>query len=138
MRKSQLLKWAGVLMMPASLLRFFFGLSMFNFFTSSLSFGALEKEELRLPGAALALIALSTLAGLVTGFIGVLNWEEPLRAKRCAVWGGVTLGLSLLGCLMQFLAGYGVSEVIWITAILIPLFFFIAALRFYFRKQTYV
>jgi hypothetical protein len=138
MRKSQLLKWAGVLMMPASLLRFFFGLFMFNVFTTSLSFGTLEKEDLRLPGAALVLIVLSTLAGLVTGFLGVLNWEEPLRAGRCAVWGAVTLGLSLLGCMMQLLAGYGVSYVIWITAILIPLFFFIAALRFRLKRKTYM
>ena len=92
MRKSQLLRWAGVLLMPASLLRFFFGLSMFNFFTSALSFGALKKTDLALPGAALAVIALSCLAELVTGFLGVLNWEEPKRAGRCTVWGFVTLG----------------------------------------------
>ena len=136
MRKSQLLKWAGVLMMPASLVRFFFGLSMFNVFTTSLSFGAMEKEDMLLPGIALALIILSTLAGLISGFLGVLNWEEPLRAGRCTVWGAVTLGLSLAGCLLQLLAGYGISLVIWITAVLAPIFYFVAALRFRLKRKT--
>ena len=120
--------------MPASLLRFFFGLSMFNFFTSALSFGAVKKTDLALPGAALAVIALSSLAELVTGFLGVLNWEEPKRAGRCTVWGFVTLGLGLVGCL----AGYGVSLVVGITALLVPALFCAAALRFYLKRKTYI
>ena len=138
MRKSQLLRWAGVLLMPASLLRFFFGLSMFNFFTSALSFGAVKKTDLALPGAALAVIALSSLAELVTGFLGVLNWEEPKRAGRCTVWGFVTLGLGLVGCLLQSLAGYGVSLVVGITALLVPALFCAAALRFFLKRKTYI
>ena len=135
MRRSRLLKAASILIMLSSLLRVFFGFTMFNFFTTASTFGSVGKSELKLAGLALGAVALGAAAELVCGFVGAMNWEEPLRAKRCAVWGGVTLALGLLGNGVQALTGYGVSCVAWLTGAVVPALFLTAAFRFYRRSR---
>ena len=130
MRRSPLLKAASILMMLSSLVRFFFGIMMINFFATARTFGAADHAMLRGAGIALALLVLGALTELICGFLGALHWEEPLRAKSCAVWGGAALLLGLLGNGAQALTGYGVSCVAWCTGALVPGFFLLACLLF--------
>ena len=130
MRRSPLLKAASILMMLSSLVRFFFGIMMINFFTTARSFGAADPAMLRGAGLAFALLLLGAVAELICGFQGAVNWEEPLKAGRCAAWGGAALLLGLLGNGAQALTSYGVSYVAWITGAAVPAFFLAAALHF--------
>lgn len=130
MRKSSFVKYASFLMMLVSLVRFFFGLMMFNFFSTTLTFGAVTKEQVRLASIAMLLIVLGCLADLIAGFVGMLNWEEPLKAKDCARWGAAALLLGLAGNILQGITGYGISLVAWITGAVIPGLFLCAAVHF--------
>lgn len=135
MRRSVFLKYASILMMLTSMVRIFFGITMFNFFATALTLGAADREMVRGAGISLGLIVLGAAAELVCGFIGALNWEEPLRAKRCTIWGAVALLLGLLGNGAQALTGYGVSYVAWTTGGLMPLLYLAASLRFFFASR---
>ena len=135
MRKSYLLKYISFVLMLASLVRLFFGFMMINFFATALTMGAVEKQNMKLAVAAIVLIVLSFFMELVSGFTGVLHWNEPLRAGRCTVWGLATLLVGLAGNLMQGITGYGISYVAWITGIAAPGLYTLAALYFYLRRQ---
>ena len=135
MRRSHFLKYSCILLMLAALVRVFFGLMMINFFATARTFGAADPGLLRRAGITLLLLILCAIAELVGGFVGALNWEEPLNAKKCVVWGCVSLALGLAGNLMQALTGYGVSYVAWITGVAAPLIYLIAALRFSLRRE---
>lgn len=135
MKRSQLLKYASILMMLISLVRFFFGFMMINFFSAARNMGAAEKETLTLAGVAFGAILLCAVAELISGFVGALNWEEPLHAVRCVVWGAVSLLLGLVGNILQGLTGYGISFVAWTTGCVVPLLFLAAALHFAFSVR---
>ena len=130
MRRSRFLKYSCILMMLTSFVRFFFGITMINFYTTASTFGAVEKETLRMAGLTLALVLACAAAELICGFVGALNWEEPLRAGKCFGWGLAALLLGLAGNGMQALLGYGVSEVAWATGCIAPLVYLAASLRF--------
>lgn len=133
MRRSRFLKVTSILSMLCSLVRLTFGIMMTNLYSTALSFGTIDRTDMRLVNVTMALLALSAAAELVCGFKGALNWEEPLRARNTAAWGAVSLLLGLAGNLMQARIGYGVSYVAWITGLGIPALFFAAALRFALR-----
>lgn len=136
MKHSHFLKYASILMMLISLVRLIFGFMMINFFATASNMGAVEKGTLTVAGIAFGLILLCAAAELVSGFIGALNWEEPLRAGRCVVWGTVCLFLGLAGNLVQGLTGYGISLVAWTTGFIVPLLFLAAALHFRYRSRS--
>ena len=131
MRRSRWLKYSSFLMMPVSIVQAAFGLMMINVFATARSFGGVVPAQMRLAGLALLVVLGNALCELVSGFVGALNWEEPLRARRCVLWGGVTLALGLLGLAVQALAGYTLSYVEWLTGVAVPANFLAAALRFY-------
>ena len=130
MKKSNFLKYVSIVLMLVSLVRFFFGVSMFNFYATARTFGSADKELLRLAGINLGLLAACAVAELVCGFQGALNWEEPLNAPKCIRWGVAALALGLAGNLMQAYIGYGVSYVAWITGVAAPLLYLAAAVAF--------
>lgn len=136
MRRSRFLKYSCILLMLAALVRVFFGLMMINFFATARTFGAAEPGLMRRAGITLLLLLLCAGAELVGGFVGALNWEEPLNAGKCVAWGGAALALGLAGNLMQAVTGYGVSYVAWITGVGAPLLYLIAALRFRLRRGS--
>ena len=133
MRRSHFLRLCSLLSMLASLVRALFGIMMINFFSTALSFGSVSKGEIRLANLAAALLMLGALTLLTCGFLGALNWEEPLRAANCAKWGGAALLLGVGGNLLQGMIGYGVSYVAWTTGAIVPGLFFLAALHFALR-----
>ena len=134
MRRSVFVKYASLLIMLSSLVRFFFGIMMINFFSTSLTFGAVSRETVGLASVNLGVIILGALAELIAGFTGMLNWEEPLKAKNCVIWGVIALVLGLAGNMMQHFTGYGISEVAWTTGCIIPGVFLTAALLFYLKR----
>ena len=130
MRKSRLVQVCSILMMLMAIVRLVFGIMMINFFSTALTFGAVGKDLMRLAGATAWVLILHSLLLAVCGFLGAVNWEEPMAAGKCAVWGAVTLILGLAGNVMQAMTGYGVSYVAWTTGALVPALFLIAALHF--------
>ena len=134
MKRSHFLKYASVLMMLSSLVRVFFGIMMINLYVTAYSFSR-NQDLLTLPAVAFGLILACAAAELIGGFVGVLNWEEPLRSRRNVIWGAVSLALGLAGNLMQHLAEYGISIVAWATGAIVPLIYLIAALLFFFKSR---
>ena len=135
MRRSRFLKYVSIAMMITGILRLFFGFMMLNLYTTSASFGKKGDPMIRLAGITFFVCVLSFAADLVCGFLGALNWEEPLRAKTCVIWGASALTLGLCGNILQILLRYGVSYVAWITGLIMPLLFLIAAIRFHTRSN---
>ena len=134
MRRSHFLQYSCILLMLASLVRTVFGIMMINFYATARTFGAVDERMLRRAGWTLLLLVLCAVIELIGGFVGALNWEEPLRAKACARWGAAAVATGLIGNLMQILIGYGASYVAWITGVAAPLLYLAAALRFH-RSQ---
>ena len=130
MRRSRLLKLCSILLMLTALVRLVFGIMMINFYSTALTFGAVTRELIRMAGVTAWTLILHALTLLVCGFLGALNWEEPMAARRCAVWGCVCLCLGLLGNGLQAITGYGVSYVAWITGVIAPGLFLRASVRF--------
>ncbi len=130
MRRSSLLKYVSFLMMLTAIVRAIFGIGMMNFFVTAKSLGFDNPTAMTLAKIALWLILLCAVAELVGGFVGALNWEEPLGTRKCVAWGAVMLGLGLAGNLVQALTGYGVSYVAWATGAAAPGLFLLAAVRF--------
>ncbi len=130
MRRSYFLKYICILTMLAALVRFFFGIMLINFYATANTFGAVEKSTLRLAGVSTALNVLCAAALLACGFLGALNWEEPLNAGKCARWGLAALLLGLGANFLQAVTGYGVSYVAWITGALAPALYLFACLHF--------
>lgn len=132
MRRSLIVKYLGFVMMLVALVRAFFGITMFNFFITALTFGAVDRKgtQLKIAIAAIIVILLSALADLICGFTGALHWEEPLRAKNLVIWGSAAVLLGLAGNLLQAASGYGISYVAWLTGLVFPLLFLAAAVCF--------
>lgn len=116
--------------MLISLVRAAFGVMMINFYATARTFGAVEKSTLRAAGITLALVFACAALELISGFVGALNWEEPLHAKKCAVWGAAALATGLAGNAAQAMTGYGVSYVAWITGCIVPMIYLAASLHF--------
>ena len=135
MKRSIFLKYISILIMLTALVRVFFGFMMINFFAQAKNMGISSGGLMHSAGIALLLIVLCAIGELICGFRGALSWEEPLLAGKCLKWGVVTLILGLLGNLFQWLSGYGVSCVAWITGALVPGAYTLAAFLFY-RKQN--
>ena len=130
MRRSHFLKYSCILLMLSSLVRLFFAIMMINFFATAKTFGAVDASMLRYAGLALAFSIACAACELTGGFVGALNWEEPLHAGRCVAWALAALFTGLAGNWMQALSGYGISYVAWITGCGIPLLYFAASLHF--------
>lgn len=137
MRKSRLVQVCSILTMLMSLVRLVFGIMMINFFSTALTFGAVSKELMRLAGATAWVLILHALLLAVCGFLGAVNWDEPMAARKCAVWAAVTLALGLAGNIMQAMTGYGVSYVAWTTGAIVPGLFLLACLRFARKAKIY-
>ena len=131
MRRSYFLKYTCILMILTAFVRVAFGLMMMNFYATSATFGAVDRKTLYVAGFTLVLLLASGAAELACGFVGALNWEEPLHAGKCLSWGGAAVLFGLAGNGMQAVLGYGISYVAWITGLLVPGIYFVAALRFY-------
>ena len=136
MRKSRFLRVCSILSMLGGLVRIVFGFMLINYFSTLLSFGVVGEEQIRFANLTFTVLLLSGIAELICGFMGALNWEEPLRAGSCAVWGGGTLLLGLIGNVLQIGTGYGASFVTWTTGLLVPGLFFAAALIFALRVRN--
>ena len=139
MRRSRFLLVCSTLSMLSALVRIVFSIMMINYFSTLFSFQRITEEQMvfiRFANATAAVLLLGGVAQLICGFKGAMNWEEPLRAKACAVWGGATLGLGLIGNAMQIITGYGASFVTWTTGLLVPGLFFAAALIFALRVRN--
>ena len=138
MRKSRFVLVCSALCMLSGLVRIVFGFMMINYFSTVLTFQKMDAQQLafiRFANATAAVPLLGGIAQEICGFKGAMNWEEPLRAKNCAVWGGGTLLLCLIGNAMQIITGYGASYVTWITGLLVPGLFFAAALIFALKSK---
>ena len=92
---------------------------------------------MRLAGATAWVLILHALLLAVCGFLGAVNWDEPMAARKCAVWAAVTLALGLAGNIMQAMTGYGVSYVAWTTGAIVPGLFLLACLRFARKAKIY-
>lgn len=117
-------------MMLSSLVRLFFAIMMINFFATAKTFGVVDAPMLRYAGLSLAFSIACAGTELIGGFVGALNWEEPLHAGRCVGWAAAALVTGLIANWMQALCGYGISFVAWITGCAIPLLFLAASLHF--------
>lgn len=135
MRRSLSLKIVSIVMMLVSLVRLVFGLMMLNLFATASNMGAADEQMLRTALIAMALIIACAVAELVSGFLGALNWEEPLRSGRSVRWGTAALILGIAGNFVQSLTGYGVSYVAWTTGFIAPAVYLAAALHFHLRAR---
>ena len=130
MRRSHFLRLSSFLMMLTALVRAFFGIMMINLFAMAKNMGTSDPSTVRMAGIAFGLLMAGAAADLICGFVGALNWEEPLLAGRCIAWGTVALLLGLAGNFAQSFTGYGVSYVAWTTGLIIPLAYLISAVHF--------
>ena len=140
MRKSRFLLVCSALCMLGGLVRIVFGFMMINYFSTVFSFQRIDEEQIffiRFANTTAAVLLLGGVAQEICGFKGAMNWEEPLRAKNCAVWGGVTLLLGLTGNALQIITGYGASYVTWTTGLIVPGLYFAAALIFALRARIH-
>lgn len=140
MRRSRFMLISSTLSMLSGLVRIVFGIMMINYFSTLLTFQRMNEQQLlfiRFANATVAVLLLGGIAQVICGFKGAMNWEEPLRARSCALWGGVTLALGLIGNIMQIVTGYGASYVTWITGLIVPGLFFAAALIFALRIKKH-
>ena len=138
MRRSNFLKYVSILMMLNGLVRLVFGIMMVNFFSTAITFGAIEKETMRLAQLTAAVLCVGALADVICGFIGAVRWDEPLLAGSTSRWGLAALALGIAGNILQAGTGYGLSYVTWTTGLVIPALFLTACLSFLLRsrKQT--
>lgn len=134
MRKSHFLRVGSILSMLCGLVRIAFGFMMINYFSTVLTFG-IGRDSIGFANATAAVLLLGGLMEIICGFLGAMNWEEPLRAKQVAVWGAASLVIGLAGNLMQIGTGYGTSYVTWTTGLIVPGVFFAAALIFALKSK---
>ncbi len=136
LRKSYELRIAGVLMMPAGIVRIIFGIYMLYLYSTMHVRGMIPDDQLVFACITFGVHAVCSLCELVGGFWGVINWDEPLLAYKSIRFGIVTLALGLIGNALQYWIGFGVSYVAWITGAAAPALFLIAAVWFWTHRMS--
>ena len=83
LKRIRFLRISGFLMMLTSPARFFFGFAMINLFATARNRGTSDPGTLKTAGTAFAVLLMGAVTDPVCGFMGALNWDEPLHAVRC-------------------------------------------------------
>ena len=66
------------------------------------------------------LCLVSGIVQLIAGIMGVKNCEKPEMAQNCIVWGAIVAALSILGNILNVVAGSGFSVTSLITGLILP------------------
>ncbi len=66
------------------------------------------------------LCLVSGIVQLIAGIMGVKNCEKPEMAQKCIVWGAIVAALSILGNILNVVAGSGFSVTSLITGLILP------------------
>ena len=65
------------------------------------------------------LCLVSGIVQLIAGIMGVKNCEKPEMAQKCIVWGAIVAALSILGNILNVVAGSGFSVTSLITGLIL-------------------
>ncbi len=66
------------------------------------------------------LCLVSGIVQLIAGIMGVKNCEKPEMAQKCIVWGAIVAALSILGNILNVVAGSGFNVTSLITGLILP------------------
>lgn len=135
MKRSHPLIVLGTIDFFAGFVRFFLSLSMAHFFSTALTFGAVEKATARLALSTFGLLFAAFVVQIICSFLGMIHWQEPLKARTCTLWGLLSLALGLIGNLLQLHIGYGASIYAWISGVAAPALFLLAAAEYWLRVR---
>lgn len=122
------MKVSSILMIFASIIRFFFGITFMNFFATAVNMRQVGKEQMPFLLTAFVVTVLSAPGELVAGIIGAATCEEPSFVHRGFIAGIAALVVSVAGMIMQVIIGYGASEVTVICGIVCPAVFVVFSL----------
>ena len=66
------------------------------------------------------LCLVSGIVQLIAGIMGVKNCEKPEMAQKCMIWGAIVAALSILGNILNVVAGSGFNVTSLITGLILP------------------
>ena len=129
MQKSNgFLKVAGILMIIGGVFTIIFSiLAVIGVGALAASLGAEVDMGLVMVSAILGLI--SGIVSFIAGIMGTKNANKPEKAMTCIVFGGLTVLLSVLGSILNVVAGSQFSVVGLITGLLVPALYLIGAFQ---------
>ena len=127
--RGDILKLASILMLFGSIIRAFMGITFSSFFATTISMWKISGNGDPRPAvAAMILIYAGALVALISSIIGMVNCEEPSHSKPCIYWGIITCVVCFAANIMQYVVGYGVSSVVFITGFVLPLLYLFGAI----------
>lgn len=127
--RGDILKLASILMLFGSIIRAFMGITFSSFFATTISMWKISGSGDPRPAvAAMILIYAGALVALISSIIGMVNCEEPSHSKPCIYWGAATCVVCFAANIMQYIVGYGVSSVVFITGFVLPVLYLFGAI----------
>jgi len=119
--KGEILKLGSILMLFGSIVRAFMGLTFANFYATVISsWKVTGNGDARPAMAAMILIYTGCLVSLIASIVGMVHCEEPSYCKPCIYWGIATCLICFSANIMQYVVGYGVSSVVFLTGFVLP------------------
>lgn len=126
--RGDVLKLASILMLFGSIIRAFMGITFSSFFATTISIWKVSRAGDPRPAiATMVLIYAGALVELIASIVGMINCEEPSHSRPCIYWGIVTCLFCFAANIMQYIVGYGVSSVVFITGFVLPLLYLFGA-----------
>ena len=126
--RGDILKLASILMLFGSIIRAFMGITFSGFFATTISTWRISKVGDPRPAlAAMILIFTGALIALIASIVGMVHCEEPSHSKPCIYWGILCCAVCFAANIMQYIVGYGVSSVVFITGFVLPALYLLGA-----------
>ena len=126
--RGDILKLASILMLFGSIIRAFMGITFSSFFATTISMWKISGSGDPRPAiATMALIYAGALVELIASIAGMVHCEEPSHSKPCIYWGITTCLLCFAANIMQYVVGYGVSSVVFVTGFALPALYLFGA-----------
>lgn len=126
--RGDILKLASILMLFGSIIRAFMGITFSSFFATVISMWKINGSgDPRLAIATMVLIYTGALVALIASIVGMVNCEEPSHSKPCIYWGIASCAVCFAANIMQYIVGYGVSSVVFVTGFVLPAIYLFGA-----------
>ena len=126
--RGDILKLASILMLFGSIIRAFMGITFSSFFATTISMWKISGSGDPRPAiVTMVLIYTGALTELIASIVGMVHCEEPSHSKPCIYWGIAACVLCFAANLMQYIVGYGVSSVVFVTGFVLPALYLFGA-----------
>lgn len=122
---STLLKVSGILMIIGGAISLIFAIIAI----AGIAILAAAGASSALLYAAGAIALLGSVAELVAGIVGVVNWNKPEKAKTCICWGVIVIVLSIASCILEVAGGGDFPVLSLLLGLVLPVLYIIGAVK---------